>query len=173
MYMNKFQDYIDAHLKEYPNCIFRENESMKEHTSFKIGGNAPVMFFPESEGEAAHLVKSAAAFGIRPIVIGNGTNLLVQDGELSAPVIQTVNGMKRVEVLDGGTVEAGCGATLASIASAAMKAGLSGLEFAHGIPGSLGGAVMMNAGAYGGEMKDVIVSVRVLCDDGEIELNTP
>jgi len=129
---------------------------------------APVMFFPQSEGEVIHLMETAVSLGIKPIVIGKGTNLLVYDGELSSPVIQTVSGLNRIDIYEDGTVKCECGALLVSAAVSAMKAGLTGLEFAHGIPGSMGGAVLMNAGAYGGEMKDIVTSVRVVCNDGVI-----
>ena len=164
--MNRFKDYIDAHIKEYPTARYRENEPMSEYTSFRIGGAAPVMFFPDSEGELVSLIRTASRLGVKPLVIGKGTNLLVRDGELSMPVIQTA-GLSHVTVFGDGEMECACGAVLAAAATAALKAGLSGLEFAHGIPGSVGGAVLMNAGAYGGEMKDVVTSVRAICPDGE------
>ena len=165
--MNRFKDYIDAHIKEYPTARYRENEPMSEYTSFRIGGAVPVMFLPDSEGELVSLIRTASRLGIKPLVIGKGTNLLVCDGELSVPVIQTA-GLNAVTVFENGELECACGAVLASSATAAMKAGLSGLEFAHGIPGSVGGAVLMNAGAYGGEMKDVVTSVRAICADGDV-----
>lgn len=166
--MEHIGQYLKSYLDKYPQGLFRENEPMKDHTSFKIGGRAPVMFFPGTEEETAFLVTEARRFGIKPLVIGNGSNLLVTDEDLTFPVIKTGEGMKEIKLIEDGVIEAQCGALLSSVAVLALREGLAGFEFAHGIPGTLGGAVMMNAGAYGGEMKDVVLSVRALCADGVI-----
>ena len=109
--------------------------------------------------------------GAQPLIIGNGTNLLVTDGEVHRIVVQMGDRMADVARTDATHLRAGAGIPLARLAQAALGYGLAGLEFAHGIPGSLGGAVSMNAGAYGGEMKDVVVSTRYL--DADLTLCGP
>ena len=154
--------------KLMPELEIRRNEPMSEHCSFRIGGPVSAMALPKSAEECEYLAQLLAGFGIEPFVMGNGTNLLVSDEALDMFVIKTCDGMSRAELLDETTICAGAGITLAKLAVFAREHGLSGLEFAHGIPGSLGGAVSMNAGAYGGEMKDVIASVRFLDSDAEL-----
>ena len=151
----------------FPNLTVLEREPMKNHCSFRIGGPAAVFAEPASEQELAALRRFLAEKGVKSTVIGNGTNLLVRDAGIDGAVIHLGEAFSTVRV-DGESVYAEAGVTLAHLATAAKEAGLAGLEFAHGIPGSLGGAVMMNAGAYGGEMKDVVVSVRYLNGAGEI-----
>jgi len=138
------------------------DEPMSRHTSFRIGGPAARMAFPASAEQVVLLQGLAEECGIRPLVIGNGTNLLVSDAGIDNLVIDTseMNTIHMEE--DGVTVTAYAGVSLARLADFACKQGLTGLEFAHGIPGTLGGAVCMNAGAYGGEMKQVIDSVVLL-----------
>lgn len=166
--MNRIAEYIKSYTEKYPSGQFCENEPMRDHTSFKIGGNAPVMFFPENEEEIVFLLSEAKKLGIEPLVIGNGSNLLVTDENLTFPVIKTGERMKAITLTGEDTIEAQSGALLSTIAVAALKESLEGFEFAHGIPGTLGGAVMMNAGAYGGEMKDVVYSVKALGEDGVV-----
>ena len=136
-------------------------EPMSRHTSFRIGGPAKRMAFPASAEQMVLLVSFAAAHGARPLVIGNGTNLLAPDEGLDRLVIDTSAAMNRLEA-EMDTVMAEAGVTLARLADFACKQGLTGLEFAHGIPGTVGGGVCMNAGAYDGEMKLVAESVTVL-----------
>ena len=138
------------------------DEPMSRHTSFRIGGPAARMAFPASAEQVVLLQGLAEECGIRPLVIGNGTNLLVSDAGIDNLVIDTseMNTIHMEE--DGVTVTAYAGVSLARLADFACKQGLTGLEFAHGIPGTLGGAVCMNAGAYGGEMKQGIDSVVLL-----------
>jgi len=135
----------------------RPDEPMKKHTSFCIGGPVRAMFFPAKHEEFIVLHELLREHGVRPLIMGNGTNLLVDDGPLDLLVINLtkLNHLERTGDLE---ITADAGVSLARIAVAACEAGLSGFEFAHGIPGTLGGAVAMNAGAYGGEMKDVIRS---------------
>jgi UDP-N-acetylmuramate dehydrogenase len=142
--------------------VLRE-EPMSRHTSFRIGGPARRMALPADGEELTALLELAWDCGARPLVIGNGTNLLVPDRGLDRLVIDLSDGMNRME--RGGEeniILAEAGISLARLADFACKAGLTGLEFAHGIPGTLGGAVCMNAGAYDGEMKQVIRRVTVL-----------
>ena len=144
----------------------RQNEPMKNHTTFRVGGPADIVLTPSAEELPA--VLSVCREEQMPVtVIGNGSNLLVGDQGIRGVVICIGFGMRGIRV-DGEKIFLEAGVTLAAAAQQAAKAGLTGLEFASGIPGTFGGAVVMNAGAYGGEMKDVIVSVRVISEDGEI-----
>ena len=138
------------------------DEPMSRHTSFRIGGPAARMAFPANAEQLVVLQGLAETCELRPLVIGNGTNLLVSDAGIDNLVIDTseMNTIRMEE--DGVTITAYAGVSLARLADFACKQGLTGLEFAHGIPGTLGGAVCMNAGAYGGEMKQVIDSVVLL-----------
>ncbi len=139
---------------------------MKNHTTFRVGGPADIFLTPSAEELPA--VLSVCREEQMPVtVIGNGSNLLVGDQGIRGVVICIGSGMRGIRV-DGEKIFLEAGVTLAAAAQQAAKAGLTGLEFASGIPGTFGGAVVMNAGAYGGEMKDVIVSVRVISEDGEI-----
>lgn len=135
---------------------FIENEPMSKHTTFKIGGPARLTVMPKSEEEIALTVKKCNALGIRYIVVGNGSNLLVSDGGINACVILLGRGFDEIRLINDTTIYASAGAMLIKVCSFALENGLSGLEFAYGIPGSCGGAAFMNAGAYGGEMKDVL-----------------
>ena len=144
----------------------RQNEPMKNHKTFRVGGPADIFLTPSAEELPA--VLSVCREEQMPVtVIGNGSNLLVGDQGIRGVVICIGSGMRGIRV-DGEKIFLEAGVTLAAAAQQAAKAGLAGLEFASGIPGTFGGAVVMNAGAYGGEMKDVIVSVRVISEDGEI-----
>ena len=145
------------------------NEPMSRHTSFRIGGPAKRMALPERREQLVLLLDYALACGARPLIIGNGTNLLVADQGLDRLVIDTSSALNRTGPGEQpSTVMAEAGATLARVADFACRQGLTGLEFAHGIPGTVGGAVCMNAGAYGGEMKDVLTEVTVMDEEGEI-----
>ena len=155
-------------LKRFPNLRILRNESMKNHTSFKIGGVAPFFTVPENSEEFIAVYRFFADKGVEPLIMGNGTNLLIEDGELNFPVIMTHGGMADIKLADEGVIEAQAGITLAKLAVFALNNGLQGLEFAHGIPGTLGGGVFMNAGAYGGEMKDVVTEVSFFNRVGEI-----
>ena len=138
------------------------DEPMSRHTSFRIGGPARRMAFPERGEQLVLLMGFAEDCGARPLVIGNGTNLLAPDRGLDRLVVNT-SAMSRVELgPEPYTIQAEAGVSLARLADFACKQGLTGLEFAHGIPGTLGGAVCMNAGAYDGEMKQVVRSVTLL-----------
>ena len=151
-----------------PRLELRENEPMKEHCSFRIGGPARVMALPASMDELQQLCVFLREKGENPLVIGNGTNLLVTDGELNRFVIKLGDKLSDIERRSDTNIYALCGISLARLASQCAKWSLTGLEFAHGIPGTLGGAVSMNAGAYGGEMKDVLVSAMYLDEDANM-----
>ncbi len=148
------------------NCTFEENASIAPHTTFKIGGIADAVAFPETEEALAELVKALAKDGIRYIVLGNGSNVLFAQKRFNGVVIVTkkLTGVSA----DGDCMTFGAGVPLTSAAKEAFLRGLSGLEFAYGIPGAVGGAVFMNAGAYGGQISDVAQSVRVCDESGRI-----
>lgn len=143
-----------------------ENEPMAKHTTFRVGGPADVMFFPDSRESVLAGLKLAKEMAIPAIVIGNGSNLIVRDKGIRGLVL--VLGERFAEIrVEGERIRAQAGAMLSRVASAAQENGLSGLEFASGIPGTLGGGCAMNAGAYGGEIKDVLRWADVLFE-GEI-----
>ena len=143
------------------------NEPMSRHTTFRIGGPADYFLIPHSEEETVQLVESLKEFDIPYFLMGNGSNLLVSDRGFRGAVIRFGREFGTIRV-KGECIEAEAGALLSQIAAAAAEHSLTGMEFAAGIPGTLGGACMMNAGAYGGEMKQVLVSVRALDRDGRI-----
>lgn len=129
---------------------------MSSHTTFKIGGNARIMVFPASEEQAQAVIGFCAENGIRFLPVGNGSNLLVSDNGINACVICFSGDYSEVRLEGEDVIFAQSGAPLMKLCRFALQNSLSGLEFAYGIPGSCGGAAFMNAGAYGGEMKDVL-----------------
>lgn len=155
---------LDKWAADYlPDLEIKPDEAMSRHTSFRIGGPARRMAFPRRGEQLVLLVNFARECGARPLVMGNGTNLLAPDEGLERLVIDTSAGLNRLE--DGAgehELMAEAGVSLARLADFAQKRGLAGLEFAHGIPGTVGGALCMNAGAYGGEMKQVVSGVSLL-----------
>lgn len=138
---------------------------MSKHTTFRIGGKAD-LFVSADEKSLPQLLKEAADEKIPVTIIGNGSNLLVGDGGIRGLVIEIGKGMDKIEISDNIMI-VGAGTLLSKAANTAAEHGLSGMEFAAGIPGSVGGAVVMNAGAYGGEMKDIIMDVDVITREGE------
>jgi len=152
-----------------PALELRENELLSRHCSFRIGGPAALMALPSSPEDVTALCSLLRSKGHRPFIMGNGTNLLFPDEGLDRVVIKLCPNLSDIAV-SGNTIAAGAGATLAKVASTALNAGLTGLEFAHGIPGSVGGGVVMNAGAYGGELKDCVTATDYL--DENLELHT-
>ena len=144
-----------------------ENEPMSKHTTFRIGGNADV-FVSTKVNQVADVIKLAKEYQVPVTIIGNGSNLLVGDKGIRGLVLSF--GKKAEEiVLDGRCMTVSAGTILAKVAAEAAKNSLTGLEFAAGIPGTMGGAIVMNAGAYGGEMKDVLISAKVLTPEGEVK----
>lgn len=141
------------------------DEPMKNHTTFKIGGKADFLVQPSSEEQISRLVKEIKDVPI--FVMGNGSNLLVSDKGIAGIVVKICRLMSRVFV-DGDVLKCQSGALLSAIAATALKNSLGGFEFAAGIPGTLGGAISMNAGAYGGEMKDVVILSRYVDENGDI-----
>lgn len=149
-------------------CLFFD-EPMKKHTSFRIGGQAEILVLPQTNSQIIAVIDYARREQIPYIIMGNGTNLLVKDGGIRGIVIKLAKNFGRIS-LKGQEMNAQAGASLNGAAELACRKGLKGLEFAAGIPGTFGGAVSMNAGAYDGEMKDVITSATVLKQDNAIEV---
>jgi len=151
-----------------PELKLVQREPMSRHTTFRVGGPVSLMAFPETIQQAAAAVCIAAEQGIKPFFLGNGSNLLVPDEGVDGFIIKTTQGLNRITA-KGTSIVAESGTLLSRLAVFAQERGLSGLEFAHGIPGSVGGAVTMNAGAYDGEMAQVVSIVSYLDQTGEIK----
>ncbi len=153
------------------NCIDKErvlvDEPMKQHTTFRVGGNADYFVMPQSPEEVKSIVALCKEADMPYYILGNGSNLLVGDKGYRGVIIQIYKEMNHIRI-DGDKVIAQAGALLSRVGNATLEAELTGFEFAAGIPGTVGGAVVMNAGAYGGEMKDIIASATVLTQDGDI-----
>ena len=142
-------------------------EPMKNHTTFRIGGPADALALPKTPEEVAEVVRFCHEHAQPYYVLGNGSNLLVSDEGYRGLVLQLYRNFNDIQV-NGETITVQSGAMLAAVARTAYQNGLTGLEFASGIPGTIGGAVVMNAGAYGGEMKNVLKEVTVLTKEGEV-----
>ena len=142
-------------------------EPMAGHTTFRIGGPADCFLQPENEEQLIQVQRYLGKVGLPFFVLGNGSNLLVSDAGYRGVIIQVGRKMSAIEV-EGCTIKAQAGATLAQVAKAALEHGLTGLEFASGIPGTVGGGVVMNAGAYDGELSQVVARVHVVNSEGEI-----
>ncbi len=154
-------------LTVYKKEQIRIDEPMKNHTTFKVGGKADFLVFPETEEQIIKTLEIAKQNAIPYIVLGNGSNVLVSDKGIRGIVICTLN-LKNIEV-DANTVTAYCGASMASLAASAKEHGLSGLEFASGIPGTVGGGIYMNAGAYGGSLSDCAQRTLCITKDGDFK----
>ena len=153
------------------NCIDKErvlvDEPMKQHTTFRVGGNAGYFVMPQNAEEVKNIVALRKEADMPYYILGNGSNLLVGDKGYRGVIIQIYKEMNHIRIEDD-KVFAQAGALLSRVGTATLEAELTGFEFAAGIPGTVGGAVVMNAGAYGGEMKDIIASATVLTQDGDI-----
>ncbi|KRQ87102.1 UDP-N-acetylenolpyruvoylglucosamine reductase [Caloramator mitchellensis] len=160
---------LDVVKKELLN-IFNNNilfdEPMKNHTSFKVGGPADILVIPENKEQLISAIRICNDQSVPFMIIGNGSNLLVKDGGIRGVVIKTSH-LNKVWA-EGDRIFAECGATLAKASAEALKNSLKGMEFASGIPGSVGGAIFMNAGAYGGEIKDIVEKVTAVDFNGNI-----
>lgn len=143
------------------------NEPMSSHTTFRVGGEASMLVRISSPDQLLKLIPYLNDIGEPYYVIGNGSNILVGDKGYNGVILEIGSGMSDIRV-EGNRIIAGAGALLSSIARAALENDLSGLEFASGIPGSIGGGVVMNAGAYGGEIRDVVTEVEVMSVDGQL-----
>ncbi len=151
-----------------PDIVCKFNEPMSKHTSFQIGGPAEVMLFPKSVEELAEILKVSSLLDCKCAILGAGTNILAPDDGLSGIVICLKDSLDGMEQLNDTRIRVFAGVTMARAAVYAAGLGLGGLEFAHGIPGTVGGGVYMNAGAYGGEIADVCESVDVMLRDGTV-----
>ena len=176
------QTFVKSVTEQLPQLGLLRDEPMKKHTTFRIGGPADYYAEPDMS-RISKLIEIAKACDMPVTVIGNGSNLLVGDKGIRGLVIGIGKGMSEIEVTEAVAqdftaqdnchiITAGAGAILAAVAAKAAEASLSGLEFASGIPGSVGGAVVMNAGAYGGEIKDVLIDATVLTAAGELKTVT-
>ena len=164
--MNK--EYVYKHLLNIlDEKDIKLDEPMKKHISFRVGGPADILVKPRSEEQIKNIIDFAKKENIPYIVKGNGSNLLVRDGGIRGIVIEITDNFNSYEIEDK-IIKVQSGALLSIIGRAALKQNLKGFEFAAGIPGTIGGALAMNAGAYGGEMKDIVKSVRLMDTDGNI-----
>ena len=163
--MTDFQQKMTALL---PSLELRLEESMAKHTSFRIGGPAEVMAFPKNKEELSELLKLSDLMDLKPAILGAGTNILAPDEGIRGLVICLKDCMDGMERLDATHIRIASGVTMARAANFAANLGLSGLEFAHGIPGTVGGGVYMNAGAYGGEICQVCTRVEAMDFDGNL-----
>ena len=166
MELTVFQDKIRDLL---PDIVLAFNEPMAKHTSFRIGGPAEVMAFPKNTQELSALLKTSALLDCKTAILGAGTNVLAPDSGMSGLVICLKEAFDGLQLLDETHLYVAAGVTMTRAAVFAANHGLSGLEFAHGIPGTVGGGVYMNAGAYGGEICQVCQSVDVMNPDGSVE----
>ena len=162
--MTEFYEYCRENL---PDLELRLAQPMSKYTSFRIGGNAELMALPKTEEELSWLLRAAKSHALEPVVLGAGTNVLAPDGGIPGLVICLKDALAGLEQLDPHTIRVQAGVTMARAAVYAANLGLGGLEFAHGIPGSVGGGVYMNAGAYGGEIKDVCTRIRIMDRAGQ------
>lgn len=167
--MTDFQREAAAHLA---GLELRMDEPMCLHTSFRIGGPAEVMAFPKNEEELARILKTSVLLDRKPAILGAGTNVLAPDGGVPGLVICLKDCFSGMERISEDTIRVSAGVTMSRAAVFAANLGLSGLEFAHGIPGTVGGGVYMNAGAYGGEIGGVCRSVRIMDLSGGISVRT-
>ena len=164
-----FQQKLAAIL---PHIETRFFEPMAKHTSFRIGGPVEVMAFPKTAEELAALLQTAETLNIEPVILGAGTNVLAPDQGIDGLCICLKDALDGMELLDDNKIRVMAGVTMTRAAMFAANHGLSGMEFAHGIPGTVGGGVYMNAGAYGGEIRDICASVDVMDQKGNIRTLT-
>ena len=165
--MDCYESIIEQLRRECPELRMREQEPMWRHTSFQIGGPVRLMAAPANERELQLALRAARQAGVKPFILGNGTNLLCQDEPIDRFVIKTTGALTNLMLLNGNVLLCGAGVSMIQAAKFAQMHNLTGLEFASGIPGTLGGGIVMNAGAYGGEIKDVLIESRYLTFDGK------
>ncbi|WP_070000453.1 UDP-N-acetylmuramate dehydrogenase [Cellulosilyticum sp. I15G10I2] len=162
----EINEVINLLCTQIPNENILMNEPMKNHTSFKIGGPADLFVMPTDCTQLVSAVQLCNAHNIPYYIVGNGSNLLIDDKGFRGVIIQLYKNLSDIEIEDT-VITADSGALLSKIANVAFEHGLAGFEFAQGIPGTLGGAVAMNAGAYGGEIQDVIIDAQVIDQKGQ------
>ena len=165
--MLNITDFIDIISNNIPNLELKQDVPMSRLTSFRIGGPARCVACPKNEEELSALLKLCAASGVEPVILGAGTNVLAPDAGMDALVIVLKDALEGMEQLTATSIRVMAGVTMSRAAVFAAGLNLGGLEFAHGIPGTIGGGVYMNAGAYGGEIKDVCTRVRIMDMNGE------
>lgn len=164
MDINQFAELLQTKL---PNDMIFRDVPMKNYTTFRIGGKADLLVKPKTYQQIAEIINLCKKHEVPYYVLGNGSNLLVSDEGYRGVIIHVYNQLADIKV-EGNRIIAGAGAILSKVATVAMENSLTGLEFAHGIPGTLGGAVVMNAGAYNGEMKNVLISCEVMDEEGNV-----
>lgn len=164
--MNRF-DTLEQRLAQAGLTVCPQ-EPMSRHTSFRIGGPVRLLAVPHSEEELTFALRAARELDIVPFPMGNGSNLLCSDEPMERFVLQTLNALDTLDLLEDKRIRCGSGVLLSRLAAFAQRHSLTGLEFASGIPGTLGGGTVMNAGAYGGELKDVLVETRYVSLEGEL-----
>ena len=164
-----FQQKLSALI---PEIECKWNEPMARHTSFRIGGPVEAMAFPKNDKELAQVLKASALLDVKPVILGAGTNVLAPDTRMDGLVICLKDCLDGMEQLDDTHIRVMAGVTMTRAAVFAANLGLSGLEFSHGIPGTVGGGVYMNAGAYGGEICQVCESVTVMDMSGNVSVKT-
>ena len=167
--LTAFQKKITEFL---PDIQLRLNEPMAKHTSFRIGGNAEVMAFPKTKEELSVIFKTSALLDTKPVILGAGTNVLAPDEGIPGLVICLKDALDGMEQLEGNRISVMAGVTMTRAAVFAANRNLGGMEFAHGIPGTVGGGVYMNAGAYGGELCQIVESVEVMDPSGRLTVKT-
>ena len=162
---------FEALLKEAQKigCKAYENAPLSAHTSFKTGGNCTLLIEPTESSQLEHIFAKVKELNIPYIVLGNGTNVLAPDEPLEKVIIKIADAMAKITLEDNNVISCSAGTKLVTLCKFALENSLSGLEFAYGIPGTVGGAVFMNAGAYGGEIKDVLIQVTHITPDLKIE----
>lgn len=166
--MEKMRTLYDKLKSQLPGLELREQEPLRLHTTFRVGGPAALMACPESTAELKETLNIARACGIAPFLLGRGSNLLAADEGVNAFIVKTA-GVKELELLPGDRIRASAGVGMAQLAMFAAENRLAGLAFAHGIPGTLGGGIFMNAGAYGGELVQVLEEVTFLDENGTVQ----
>ena len=167
--MMEFTDFQSKITSLLPQIVLRYNEPMDKHTSFRIGGPAEVMAFPKNTEELAMILKQSTLLDTKPAILGAGTNVLAPDEGIGGLVICLKDALDGIELLPNNRIRVAAGVTMTKAAVFAANHGLSGMEFAHGIPGTVGGGVYMNAGAYGGEICQICESVDVMLPDGSVQ----
>ncbi len=170
--MTVMTEFVTKMTETFPALDLRMEEPMAKHTSFRIGGPAEVMVFPKNREELSKILELSALLGLKPAILGAGTNVLAPDGGIRGLVICLKDALDGMEQLDETHIQVMAGVTMTRAAVYAANLGLSGLEFAHGIPGTVGGGVYMNAGAYGGEICQVCASVEVMDMNGHLRTLT-
>ena len=161
---------LQQKLANFSGCHLEYNEPMSKHTSFRIGGNVEVFAMPKNRQELSAILRAASAFGVKPVILGAGTNVLAPDSGMGGIVICLKDCLDGMELMDETSIRVMSGVTMTRAAVFAANHGLSGMEFAHGIPGTVGGGVYMNAGAYGGEIKDIVEQVEVMEYNGNASI---